>query len=58
MGIEVEHLKGVPVERDLQGDIARNYKSRALVYAIEVKHLKVTLVEREPRAIQQETIEI
>ena len=47
--IEVEILKGVLVERELQGRAAVSYRRRAIEEAIEVEVLKGVLVERELR---------
>ena len=56
--IEVEHLKKVPVERELQMDTSGRYRSRALEEAIGVDRLKGVLVETELRGIQQEATEV
>ena len=52
--------KVVLFERELRGDAAGNYRSKALEYAMEEEHLKNVLLERELRGKgkQKETQEV
>ena len=50
-------MKKILLQRELRGDAAGSFRSRALEEAIEVEHLKKFQLKRELRGIQQEAIE-
>ena len=43
--VDVEHLEKVLAERELRGDAAGSYRSRAVGEGIEVEHFEEVLIE-------------